>query len=81
MPLSVSAVYILRMLYSAGKIGNNYTNVRNLRHAFPKRMRDMTTVAYAVKELRKEGLIIIFKKGDCISLNPHEIHRIEKEIN
>lgn len=77
MTMSAVSVYILRWLYAHGKVGNAYTNMRNLRHALPVRLRDKTIINRSIKELRNAQLIIIHKKGNCISLNPHRLSETE----
>jgi hypothetical protein len=37
----------------------------------------MTSINKLLKELRKEEMIMLHKKGTCISLNPHRLKEIE----
>lgn len=80
MQLSNEAVYILRKLYSWKRVGNKYINMHDVIHAFPKRLRNRKLFRRWVKELLKESLVIIHKNGECISLNKHEIGKIEALI-
>jgi len=77
MGISELSVYILRWLYARGNVGEIYTNIRHVRSAFPPRYRDMTLINKLIKELRKEDLIFLHKKGTCISLNSHRLKEIE----
>jgi hypothetical protein len=77
MGISGLSVYILRWLYARGNIGEKYTNIRHVRCAFPPKYRDMTSINKLLKELRKEEMIMLHKKGTCISLNPHRLKEIE----
>jgi ribosomal protein S19E (S16A) len=72
---------IVRGLYSAGQVGERYTNMKTLMRYFPRRNRDMTLIKKAVKSLRKKGMLELHKKGDCVSLSRSRkiLARIEKE--
>ncbi len=60
---------IIRGLYSARKIGENYTNIDTLKRYFPKRERNMKMLKKAAKSLKKKGLLEPHKKDDCVSLS------------
>lgn len=80
MALSGVSIYIIRKLYGWNKIGEKYTNIHNVLRALPPKHRSKTILKGCIKELRNEGLVIIHKKGECISLNKHELGRIEDLI-
>lgn len=78
--LSDESIYILRKLYSWNRVGNKYINLHDVIRVFPKHRRDKKLFRQWVKELVKEDLVIIHKKGECISLNKHTLDRIESLI-
>ena len=80
MHLSNEAMFMLRKLYSWNRVGNKYINLHDVIRAFPRRLRNKKLFKEWINELRKEGLIIIHKNGTCISLNKHELGRIENII-
>jgi len=80
MSLSNESIYILRKLYGWNRVGNKYINIHDVIRIFPKRLRSKKLFRNYIKELQKDGLIIIHKKGECISLNKHELGKIESLI-
>lgn len=81
MPVSKEAVFILRKLYDWNRTGNKYVNKHDVLRAFPKRYRNTKLFKIWVKELRNRELIIMHKKGECISLNKHKLDEIEKVMD
>ena len=78
--ISKEAIYILRKLYSWKRIGNKYINNHDVIRVFPKHLRNKRLFKEWIKMLQKEGLIIIHKNGECISLNKHKLGEIESLI-
>jgi hypothetical protein len=79
--LSKEAIYILRKLYSWKRVGNKYINLHDVIRAFPRHLRNKKVFRAWVKELVKNDLVIIHKKGECISLNKHKLGEIESIID
>jgi len=44
-------------------------NIRNVMKGLPKHLRDDTYRDQAIKNLRKQLVVVLYKKGDCIYLN------------
>ena len=78
--LSNEAIYILRKLDSWKRVGNKYINLHDVIRVFPKHLRNKRLFREWVKELVKRDLVIIHKKGECISLNRHRLGEIESLI-
>lgn len=78
--LSKESIYILRKLYSWKRVGNKYINLHDVIRVFPKHLRNKRLFREWVKELAKSDLVIIHKKGECISLSRHKLGEIESII-
>jgi len=74
-------IRIIRKLNQWEAYGGAYKNIKRLKQGLPSYMRDMTIINKAIKELHKEGIIILHKKNTCISLNTHEKDKIKKYLN
>ncbi|MBL7160544.1 MAG: hypothetical protein ISS93_01695 [Candidatus Aenigmarchaeota archaeon] len=80
MKISPESVYILRKLYRWKRVGGVYINEHDVIRAFPRWKRDRKQFKRWIKELRKEGLILLHKNNTCISLNKHKLGEIESLI-
>lgn len=60
----------LRRLYDHTYIGNRYIPVEELKWGLPSHAKNMKVIIKAVKELVKQGYLILHKKGETVSINP-----------
>lgn len=72
---------ILEFLMKKGRWGANYFPLQTLINWFSKKVeRDGKRVKEILKQLLHEELLLIYKKGKVVSLNPHKKEEILKII-
>jgi hypothetical protein len=73
-------VHILRRLYDHTYIGNKYIPIEELKWGLPSHARNMKAIHKAVKELVRNGCLILHKKGNTVSINPVMLKKVKKSI-
>jgi hypothetical protein len=73
-------VHILRRLYDHTYIGNRYLPIEELRWGLPRHAKNMKLIIKAVKELVREGYLILHKKGGTVSINPRMLKEVKEII-
>jgi hypothetical protein len=73
-------LHILRNLYRRAYIGSKYLPIEELKWGLPTHEKSMKKINKAVKELVKEGYLILHKKGTTVSINPRMIKEVREII-
>lgn len=69
-------IHILRKLYRHTYIGRRHMSIDDLRQGLPNEKRDMKLINRAVKNLYREGYVLLHKRGSRISLNPKFLSKV-----